>query len=153
MKITISVIVLLFLVQFIKAEDGHSLWLRAKSTSSINVVSTKKSPNLDIARQELLQGWQGKAQASIAFTVKPDKQIKGDGFKLSATTIQANTDLGILYGVYEMLRRQQTGEQIKDEIINPSYDPRILDHWDNINGTIERGYAGRSIFWRHGLDS
>src|ERR1035437_9434927 len=122
MKITISVIVLLFLVQFIKAEDGHSLWLRAKSTSSFNVVSTKKSPTLDIARQELLQGWQGKAQASIAFTVRPYTLIKGDGSKLSPTAIQANTDLGILYGVYELLRRQQTGEQIKEEVVNPSYD-------------------------------
>jgi alpha-glucuronidase len=153
MKVPISIIVLLFLVQFLKAEDGHNLWLRAKSTSSVNVVSSKKSPTLDIARQELQQGWQGKAGASVVLTVKPDKLIKGDGFKLSATAIQANTDLGILYGVYELLRRQQTGAQIKEEVVNPSYDRRILDHWDNLNGTIERGYAGRSIFWRHGLDS
>jgi len=153
MKSTISIIFLFLLVYTLKAEDGHNLWLRAKSTSTVKVVNSKKSATLDIARQELLQGWQGKAQASIAFTVKPDKLIKGDGFKLSSTGIQANTDLGILYGVYELLRRQQTGEQIKEEVMNPSYDRRILDHWDNINGTIERGYAGRSIFWRHGLDS
>ena len=153
MKSTISIILLFLLVYTLKAEDGHNLWLRAKSTSTVKVVSSKKSATLDIAQQELQQGWQGKAQASIAFTVKPDKLIKGDGFKLSAIAIQANTELGILYGVYELLRRQQTGEQIKDEVVNPSYDRRILDHWDNINGTIERGYAGHSIFWRHGTDS
>src|SRR6185295_7623098 len=36
---------------------------------------------------------------------------------------------------------------VKDEIINPSYEYRILNHWDNPNGSIERGYAGKSIFW------
>jgi len=153
MKVTISIIVLAFLVQFLKAEDGHNLWLRGKSTSSVNVISSKQSPTLDIARQELQQSWQGKAQASIVFTVKPDKLIKGDGFKLSTTTIQANTDLGILYGVYEMLRCQQTGAKISEVVNNPTYELRILDHWDNLNGTIERGFAGHSIFWRHGIDS
>ena len=153
MKRTISIVILFFIIQLIKAEDGHNLWLRGKSTSSVNVVNSKKSPTLDLARLELQQSWQGKAESSIAFTVKPDKQIKGDGFKLSATAIQANTDLGILYGVYELLRRQQTGAQSTEEVNNPSYDRRILDHWDNINGTIERGFAGHSIFWRHGTDS
>jgi alpha-glucuronidase len=153
MKVTISIIILFFLVQSIKADDGHNLWLRCKSTSTVNVVCPKKSATLDIARQELQQSWRGKAQAIITFTVKPDKLIKGDGFKLSATAIQANTDLGILYGVYEMLRCQQTGVQINEAANNPSYERRILNHWDNLNGTIERGYAGHSIFWRHGTDS
>jgi alpha-glucuronidase len=89
----------------------------------------------------------------VVLTVKPDKSIKGDGFKLTLNGVQANNDLGILYGVYELLRRQQTGENIKEETINPSYERRLLDHWDNLNGTIERGYAGHSIFWRHGTDS
>ena len=89
----------------------------------------------------------------MVLTVKPDKSIKGDGFKLTLNGVQANNDLGILYGVYELLRRQQTGESIKEETINPSYELRLLDHWDNLNGTIERGYAGHSIFWRHGTDS
>jgi alpha-glucuronidase len=53
-----------------------------------------------------------------------------------------------LYGVYELLRRQQTSEPINNEIFNPSYEVRILNHWDNLNGTVERGYAGHSIFWR-----
>ena len=67
---------------------------------------------------------------------------------MSSNSIQANTELGILYGVYELLRRQQTGETVKNEIVNPSYEIRILNHWDNLNGSIERGYAGPSIFWR-----
>jgi alpha-glucuronidase len=152
MKIILCAIILIQSV-FLQAENGHNLWLRAKSTSPVNVICSKKSATIDIAREELLKGWMGKAEASVVLTVKPDKSIKGDGFKLTLNGVQANNDLGILYGVYELLRRQQTGENIKEETINPSYERRLLDHWDNLNGTIERGYAGHSIFWRHGTDS
>jgi len=153
MKTLLSIIILFFIVLSLKAEDGHNLWLRGKSSSTVNVVSSKKSVTLDIARQELQQGWLGKEGSSVVFTVKADKLIKGDGFKLSSTGIQANTDLGILYGAYELLRRQQTGEVIKEEVINPSYDLRVLNHWDNMDGSVERGYAGLSIFWRKGENS
>ena len=153
MKTLLSIVVLFFITLSIQAEDGHNLWLRVKSSSSFSVVSSRKSATIDIAKQELQQGWQGIDGTSMVFTVKPDKQIKGDGFKFSSTGIQANTDLGILYGVYELLRRQQTGEIIKQEIVNPSYDLRLLNHWDNLDGSIERGYAGLSIFWRKGETS
>lgn len=70
--------------------------------------------------------------------------------RISGNEIQANTEAGILYGVFELLRCQQTGQSVRTEIYNPSYNRRILNHWDNLNGTIERGYAGLSIFWRKG---
>jgi alpha-glucuronidase len=152
MKVFLWVFILIQSV-FIQAEDGHNLWLRAKSSLPVNIICSKKSATIDIARQELQLGWLGKAETSVVLTVKTDKTIKGDGFKLTLNGIQANNDLGILYGVYELLRRQQTGESINEEINNPSYERRLLDHWDNLNGTIERGYAGHSIFWRHGTDS
>lgn len=130
------------------AENGHSLWLRAKSLGTVNIVCTKSSPTLAIAKQELELGWHGQNGAKIVLTVKKDKAIENDGYKLSEDEIQANTELGILYGVYELLRRQQTGEAIiQNEICNPSYQRRILNHWDNLDGTVERGYAGLSIFW------
>ena len=137
----------------LQAEDGHDLWLRGKGTNSVNVICSKKSPTLSIAMQELRQGWQGKANEKIELVVKSDKEIKGDGFRIGKNRIQANTDIGILYGVYELMRRQQTGENIHEEVCNPSYERRILNHWDNLDGTIERGYAGSSIFWRKGKDS
>lgn len=152
MKIIIG-IVLMFLTVGLQAEDGHSLWLRSKSSGAVNVVCSKKSATIDLAKQELQQGWNGKAGASVVLTVKNDKLIKGDGFKLSPSGVQANTEVGILYGVYEMLRRQQTGESIQEEICNPSYERRILNHWDNLDGSVERGYAGHSIFWHKGDDA
>jgi len=147
MKSNIVFFILILTTFNLHAEDGHNLWLRAKSTGSVNIVCERRSSTLDIAKQELEQSWQGKDGAKLVLTVKKDKAIKYDGFKLSDNEVQANTELGILYGVYELLRRQQTGQTIQNEISNPSYERRVLNHWDNLDGSIERGYAGRSIFW------
>lgn len=148
MKTNISIFVLIFAALSVQAEDGHNLWLRNKGTEKVKVVCSKNSAVLNIAREELKNGWQGKAGASIVLTIKSDKAIKGDGFKLSPNEVQAKSDRGILYGVYELLRRQYTGQLKGEEICNPSYEIRILNHWDNLDGSIERGYAGGSIFWR-----
>ncbi len=150
MKTILSFIILTILYLNVNGEDGHQLWLRAKSTAEVKVVCKKSSQTLDIAKQELKLGWQGTSGATITLLVKTDKAIKGDGFKIGEDQVQANTEVGILYGVYELLRRQQTREPIQDEIVNPSYELRLLNHWDNLDGTIERGYAGKSIFWRAG---
>ena len=135
-------------VLFLKASDGHELWLRKKNALPVNVVCAAKSATLSIAIQELQQGWQGKSGATLVLSIKKDKAVKADGFRLSQDGIQANTDIGILYGVYELLRRQQTTQPVENVLSNPSYDLRILNHWDNLNGSVERGYAGQSIFWR-----
>ncbi len=152
MKVLTSICILLTVLT-LHAENGHSLWLRAKSTGTVKIVCSKSSATLDIAKQELKQAWQGKSGATMTLLVKSDPLIKKDGFKLSPGIIQANSDIGILYGVFELLRRQQTGEPVRTEIFNPSYELRLLDHWDNLDETIERGYAGHSIFWRKGKDS
>jgi alpha-glucuronidase len=154
MKNFISIFISIFMIVSLYAEDGHSLWLRAKSTGPVNVICSENSATINIAKNELHQCWQGQSNAKVVLTIRHNNLIKGDGFKISAKGIQANTELGILYGVYELLRRQQTGESFSgEEIINPSYERRLLNHWDNPDGSIERGYAGRSIFWHNGEDS
>lgn len=147
-KTNLLLSVLLLATCILHAEDGHELWLRSKSPVAVNVVAKGNSSVLTLARQELLKGWQGKSGATITIYISKNKNIKYDGFRLSQTGIEATTERGILYGVFELLRRQQTGQPIGDELCNPSYEHRILNHWDNLNGTIERGYAGPSIFWR-----
>lgn len=141
---------LLFVSLHATAENGHQLWLRAKNVRSVQVVCTRSSATLSLAKEELQSGWQGEANASVTLTVKSDKALKGDGFRLRKNEIQANTETGILYGVYELLRCQQTGQSVDEKVSNPSYERRILNHWDNQDGTVERGYAGLSIFWRKG---
>jgi alpha-glucuronidase len=129
------------------------MWLRFGSPNDVNIVCAVKSATLSIAINELKQGWTGKHGETIILSLKKDKTLKNNGFKISGNEIHANTDLGILYGVYELLRTQQTGLPVSELVSIPSYENRILDHWDNPNGTIERGYAGLSIFWHTGEDS
>lgn len=147
MKAIIINLSLLLSVTALNAQNSHELWLRKKTAVPLNVVSTNKSAAVTIAKQELQQGWQGKPGATVLLSIKNDKAIRNDGFRITKEGIDANTELGILYGTFEMLRRQQTGQTIGDDISNPSYEIRILNHWDNPNGSIERGYAGQSIFW------
>jgi alpha-glucuronidase len=68
------------------------------------------------------------------------------------TLIAANTDVGLLYGSFRFLARMQRGESLAGLDLHdaPRLTLRVLDHWDNPDRSIERGYAGQSIwdFWR-----
>jgi alpha-glucuronidase len=67
--------------------------------------------------------------------------------------ITANSDIGVLYGVFHFLRFLQTHQNIQQLSITniPKIQNRILNHWDNLNRTVERGYAGFSIWDWHKL--
>jgi alpha-glucuronidase len=69
----------------------------------------------------------------------------------AVTVIAANSDIGVLYGSFAFLRLIQTRQQIAhlDMASAPRLKLRLLNHWDNLDGTIERGYAGHSIFNWH----
>ena len=153
MKSTILSIFCFVAVLFYQEQNVKEIWFRPVKANHVKKICKKNSSTLTIARQELLDGWQGKEGVTVSLIIKKDNTIKNDGFKLNENGIEANNESGILYGVYELLRRQQTGEAINSEIENPSYEIRVLDHWDNPDGSIERGYAGNSIFWRKGADS
>lgn len=152
MRNFIYTIVLLCFTFSLAAQTGHELWLRNEYANPVTVISSKKSVTIKLAKQELQNNWQGAEGAEVLLTVRKTKQIKGDGFKLEAGSIRANSDKGILYGVYELLRQQQTKKEVTYKIYNPSYDLRLLNHWDNLDGSVERGYAGASIFWNENKD-
>ena len=67
--------------------------------------------------------------------------MEQDAYRINGNTITAKNEIGLLYGAYALLRGETSGSK-------PYYKLRILNHWDNLNGTIERGYAGKSIFWK-----
>jgi alpha-glucuronidase len=66
-----------------------------------------------------------------------------------ATVIASRGDVGLLYGAFHLLRLVQTGQPIDalDVAERPRLALRLLNHWDNLDGSIERGYAGESL-WR-----
>lgn len=134
------------------AEDGSQLWLRFPAKHGISadkIISKGSSPTLNIARKELSSHWQG--QTVELRTENKDKNLK-DGYRIVSTSekivISAGKEIGLLYGVYHILRLQQTKADLShvNSIEKPSYDVRVLDHWDNLDGSIERGYAGRSLW-------
>jgi alpha-glucuronidase len=84
-----------------------------------------------------------KACGSEGFLIRSTK-VNGH----SVTVIAANTRQGVLYGVFHFLRLMQTTQSIDslDITERPALQLRLMNHWDNLNGSIERGYAGRSIW-------
>ena len=139
------------------AEDGHQLWLRYQPADKAKVTTTAQSPTIDIARQELETYLQAEQATLKLDATMPDD----DGFSIDGTTITARRDVGLLYGAYALLRSQQTHNaqhpspntptnsclQVEE---HPAFALRLLNHWDNLDGSIERGYAGESIFeWFH----
>ena len=145
MKATLFSVLLLLMTGWgsAYAEDGSRLWLRLDANGTSATVTGVKGT----AMTELQTYWQGgpvvlKRQKGMA---KDGYTIKSQGDK---TVIAAANDAGLLYGAYHLLRLQEMGQQggSLDISEQPAYDLRILNHWDNPNGTVERGFAGRSIF-------
>lgn len=138
----------------VRAEDGRRLWLRMRSAGGVRVECRADSPTARIAADELRTYWNGGDVRLAIDTAMPDD----DGYAIARDAdgtliISARRDVGLLYGAYGLLRRRQTGGTMSDAVEeHPQFDLRILNHWDNLDGSIERGYAGQSIFWgREGL--
>jgi alpha-glucuronidase len=77
------------------------------------------------------------------------RSMKAEGHRV--TVIAGNSDVGVLYGAFAFLKLIQTRQKVDmlDMASSPRLMVRILDHWDNLDGTIERGYAGFSIWDWH----
>ncbi len=111
-----------------QANDGRGLWLERLSRYAAN------------ARLRL------------------DKRMADDGsFRLTCDkrgrlTIKAATQASLLHGKFTAQRLAALGQMHEmDSLFKPAFGLRLLNHWDNLDGTIERGYAGKSIFWNCGL--
>ena len=119
----------LVLAAMAKAEDGHQLWLRYQPVNKAQVTGPEC-----LAAEELRTYYQGdKVQLTI------DRSMPEDAYRVSGSTITAKNEQGLLYGAYALLRGEQGYSA-------PFWKLRILNHWDNPNGTVERGFAGKSIF-------
>ena len=165
-KYLISLFMVLASLQASAQNDWSSLWLGKASANACQVTtSAEENATVKIARQELENSWRGKN-----VEVKIDKALNlGEGFNLYVrpihqgnqikyeATITASNPIGLLYGAYELIRQQNTGAynagsgnqqnfgKAIDETEKPQVGLRILNHWDNLDGSIERGYAGKSI--------
>ena len=141
-KRTITLLLTLTLMLSAGAEDGSRLWLRYQQVNKAKVTGTEC-----LAAEELRQYYDG-----MEVTLTLDATLPEEGYQISGQTgrqtIRAKSELGLLYGAYALLRSQSDPSSVRQGVTEkPFFRYRILNHWDNLDGSIERGYAGRSIFW------
>lgn len=186
-------LMLLFLIQEIKAQADYKLWLKYNRVENLKIVDQYQSKikqivtlnnnqTIEIAAKELQLAFKNLINKEIQIisdnsdssnilignksNLNEDllqhlgeefNQINNDGFIIKSIKsknqkdnllITAKTDIGVLYGTFHFLRLLQTNQNIENLNIvqSPKTKVRILNHWDNLNETVERGYAGSSIW-------
>ena len=148
MKQTILSLLLALSPLLSPAEDGHALWLRYKPCGKANIIAPQGGATLQTAVDELKRYWQG---PELKLILNP-RLKDDDGFLYNGDSICSHSELGLLYGAYEALRLQaQEAYPRLGGYTAPKFSRRILNHWDNLDGTIECGYAGKSIFFSTNL--
>ncbi len=141
-----------------KGETGEDAWLRYqhKAGKAAQVTKLGAGPELDSAAKEISRALTNEsvilgtvAECRQAYpNVKLPGDLQSDGYvitKVKRSVIVASpTARGVLYGAFELIRR---GGVVVEETSNPAAVVRWVNQWDNLDGTIERGYGGRSIFF------
>ncbi|MBS1705942.1 MAG: glucosiduronase [Armatimonadetes bacterium] len=151
------------------ADDGYAAWLRfmpldSEYSGPREIVVECQDRLAWTAAQELQFGLEclygecleigtGPSLSAYVLRISADARLVEDGFCIRTEgknrIIEATNPRGLLYGVFSLLRATDTRQFPKEQpwIENPSAPIRYLNHWDNLDGSIERGYAGRSIFY------
>ena len=153
------------------AEDGYDLWLRyrtpATTSSALKIEARGDTPTLRVAAEELRRSnlfatrtptitLATAANRDVAALRIPLAALGDEGYRVGYVTlgnrrtllVTANTDRGVLYGSFALLRHLQTGGSLDriDLTSSPRVKLRVLNHWDNLDGVVERGYAGASLW-------
>lgn len=149
------------------AEDGYALWLRAQApvTAQATVTRLGDSATLTLAEAELRRAVPGGTPPILLATAAapalrplklPFEGLGDEGYLVRNVTLNGqrvilvagNSDRGALYGAFALIRHIATGG--KADALNlqsaPKVKLRVLNHWDNLDGSIERGYAGQSLW-------
>ncbi len=135
-------------------------WLQPQSIGAGQTLCVSAGDGCLYGAEELVRGMTrlGYAVADGGWPVRlsMDAALPPEAYSLSGGqegyTVQGGNAAGVLYGVYELLRRMAQGEK-QTEICfegKPSVAYRMLNHWDNMTGDVERGYAGGSLFFADG---
>ncbi len=125
--------------------------LTSQAVSDVTFNKKRLSPTLELARQELTAPGILPDITQIRVETRSRPSDGNDSYEITRQddriTITAPTDLGALYGAYHLARLSASGAHVPSHISeSPAFALRILNHWDNLDGTIERGYAGRSMW-------
>lgn len=150
---------------------GHDLWLgyaaprdsalREQYAALLGRIELPEGRYDAVIREELRRAARGLAgvtprfgggNPTLRFLKDGDPALGEEGFVLASgggvLTVRAAADAGTLYGAFDLLRRMQSGEPLDGLHVRevPAYDRRMLNHWDDLDGNVERGYAGESLW-------
>lgn len=153
MRKSCFIFLLALLATCLSAEDGSRLWLRAAEGANATVVCSKKTQVTAVAEKELRLHWRGGTVALNITRAKSLRQLPADSYRIQGDKnggikIESATEQGLLYGAFHLLRLQETGRVDGALAIleSPAYQIRLLNHWDNLDRSVERGYAGKSLW-------
>lgn len=129
--------------------NGHNLWF-----NSLNIATPLPfgATTMDIAKDNIEKYWKGAAKVGFTLYTEAKTELGNEGFEIVAQAdsikLNANSEIGLLYASYELLRMQESGTlQEQQTVVSvPAYEYRVLNHWDNLDGTVERGFAGKSLW-------
>lgn len=134
-------------------------WLKKRvSTDVVSTYSFEQSDQLtDTIKREMqtlfpMCRYVEETNVELYFKKATDALLGDEGFEIShehnQTVVYANTSKGWLYGFFELYKQLVRSNAIPTNVRSiPDQSIRMLNHWDNFDGTIERGYAGESIFF------
>ena len=129
------------------------------TTALTGLTGNRYLVNCNIAASSAFIAGTVKSSTVLSALVNKDElnRIGTEGFIIKAkpgkTIITGNSDIAVLYGIFHYLRLLQTNQQVTNLTIVsvPKLKLRMLNHWDNLDRTVERGYAGFSIWDWHRL--
>ena len=130
MKRILFLLVTALVVVTSSSDNGHSAWM---------------GDFLDMTASQVQGYWRANG-----YDFAVDSSLPSEGYTVKGTSVRGGSDIALLYASYELMRQKRCGK-MHDAAASPKFKYRILNHWDNLDGSIERGYAGKSIFWHTGL--
>ena len=155
---------------FMKAQNWSQMWLGyhpiSKDNKNWKVICndfSKEDRIVNSAIGEFAKGIEGYFGAGITeddgdvyvLEIVKDTSIADEGYSIkgekSGVTLSASDENGVIYGVFAILRKLGARIRLEDicEKAAPSNPLRMMNHWDNMDGSIERGYSGESFFFEN----
>lgn len=155
---------------FMKAQNWSQMWLGyhpiSKDNKNWKVICndfSKEDRVVNSAIGEFAKGIEGYFGAGITeddgdvyvLEIVKDTNIANEGYSIkgekSGVTLSASDENGVIYGVFAILRKLGARIRLEDicEKAVPSNPLRMMNHWDNMDGSIERGYSGESFFFEN----
>ena len=150
------------------AEDGYRLWLRTEAPAEGQTAISRlgDTPTLRLAEAELRRDLPAAANLPVVVAPASDPSVSAlrlpvvslgdEGYLVRPASlggrqvllVTGNTDRGVLYGAFALIRHVASGGQIGSATLRsaPKVKLRVLNHWDNLDGTVERGYSGESLW-------